>query len=451
MMSSPRIAGAVAALCLVQFVDVLGVTVVVTALPDMLRDVGADVSAGGYVATGYAMFFGGLLMFGARLGDRVGHRRAIQLSLLVFAIGSVVGATASSLAVLTAARCVQGAAAACAVPSALRLLTTVAPDGPQRARAVAAWSAAGAAAGASGFVVGGLVTEFTTWRVIFWGYLPVAALLSYAIRRAVPADGSGDPGRSLNLLASATLTLAVMAVVAGATEIADRQTRAIGAGLLAAAVVLGGCLIRIDRRSPAPLLPRSVVRLATVRRGAIGSFLNTATTSSVATLITLYLQDAQGRSPLAAAGSLLPFSFAVIAGAALAAPAMQRFRRERVSAAGLAAIAAADAALLVVHSTVVGVSLVMIAAGIGLGLSSVAATSLGTDVDEFSRATASGLINTAAQVGTAIGVAAILVIATVTTGSPGRHAPTTAWLTAALIALAGAGSFAALRRVRISL
>jgi Na+/melibiose symporter-like transporter len=249
--------------------------------------------------------------------------------------------------------------------------------------------------------------------------------------------------------ASATLTLGVMAVVAGATEIADRHARPVGVGLLAVALVLGGSLIRIDRRSPSPLLPGAVVRLATVRRGAIGRFLNTATTSSVATLITLYLQDAQGRSPLAAAGTLLPFSFAVIAGAAAAAPASQHFRRERVSAAGLTAIAAADLALLAVHSTVVGVSLVMIAAGFGLGLSSVAATSLGTDVDEFSRATASGLINTAAQVGTAIGVAVILVIATVTTGSPGQRAPIAAWLSAALIALAGACGFAAIRRVRV--
>src|SRR4029450_10670289 len=112
-----RVGSVVAALCLVQFVDVLGVTVVVTALPEMLADVGGSGADGTLVATGYAMFFGGLLMFGARLGDRVGHRRTILLSRLVFAGGSLLAATATTVITLTAARCVQGAAAAAAVPS----------------------------------------------------------------------------------------------------------------------------------------------------------------------------------------------------------------------------------------------------------------------------------------------------------------------------------------------
>jgi MFS family permease len=102
----------IAALCLIQFVDVLGVTVVITALPVMLRDVGGEPSDGTLVATGYAMFFGGLLMFGARLGDRFGHRRTILASLGLFAVGSLLAATATAVVTLTAARCVQGGAAA---------------------------------------------------------------------------------------------------------------------------------------------------------------------------------------------------------------------------------------------------------------------------------------------------------------------------------------------------
>jgi MFS family permease len=119
---------AVAALCLVQFVDVLGVTVVVTALPDMLASLHAPESYASLIATGYAMFFGGLLMLGARLGDRFGHRRTILVSLLVFAAGAVVGATASTVVALVAGRCLQGAAAAGSVPSALRLLTRSPPQ-----------------------------------------------------------------------------------------------------------------------------------------------------------------------------------------------------------------------------------------------------------------------------------------------------------------------------------
>src|SRR5690348_11313522 len=168
---------AVAALCSVQFADVLGVTVVVTALPRMLADLRAPASAGTLVAGGYAMFFGGLLMLGARLGDRFGHRRAIIASLAVLGLGGLLGAVANSVVLLSAARCLQGAAAAASVPSALRLLTTLTAEGPRRQRAVAVWSAAGAAAGASGFVIGGVVTDLTSWRVVFWAYLPLAALL----------------------------------------------------------------------------------------------------------------------------------------------------------------------------------------------------------------------------------------------------------------------------------
>ena len=185
-----RVGVAVAALCLVQFMDVLGVTVVVTSLPAMLASLHAPDSLGSLIATGYAMFFGGLLMLGARLGDRYGHRRAILVSLAVFATGALVAATAPSVLALAAGRCLQGAAAAASVPSALRLLTTITAEGPARQRAIAAWSAAGAAAGASGFVVGGIVTDLTSWRVIFWAYLPLAAALATVIAVSVPQDGA---------------------------------------------------------------------------------------------------------------------------------------------------------------------------------------------------------------------------------------------------------------------
>ena len=165
--SAPRrVSLAVTALCLVQFMDVLGVTVVVAALPSMLTSLHASQAYSTLVATGYAMFFGGLLMLGARLGDRYGHRRTILASLAVFAAGSAITAAATSVVILTAGRCLQGAAAAASVPSALRLLTTITPAGSARRRAIAAWSAAGAAAGASGFVVGGFVTDLTSWRAM---------------------------------------------------------------------------------------------------------------------------------------------------------------------------------------------------------------------------------------------------------------------------------------------
>ncbi len=459
-------AAALTALCLVQFIDVLGVTVVVTALPRMLASLHASPSAGSGVSAGYAMFFGGLLMLGARLGDRFGHRRAITAGLAVSALGALLGAVAGSVVLLTAARCLQGAGAAASVPSALRLLTVLAPDGPPRRRAVAAWSASGALAGASGFVVGGVVTDLASWRWVFWAYLPLTAALAAVIGRRVPTD-SRRPGaaRSLNAPASATFTLAVMAVVVGTTLIALPGERVAGTVVVVLAAPLTVAFVGVDRRARAPLLPAAVLARPDVRAGAAGAFLNTATTSSAMTLVTLYLQDGLHHSPLAAAAMLLPFSLAVIAGSALAAPALRRISARRVLAGGLGLIALADAGLCVSGFAGSGLgggdarpggAAVTLAlpgcvavAGAGLGLASVAATTLGTAVPEALRGAASGIVNTAAQLGTAIGIAVLLLVAAATTGAPGVRAPVIAWAAAAVIGAMGAIAFCWRRRSRL--
>ena len=440
MVSNRSVTTAIGALCMVQFIDVLGVTVVVSALPRMLASLSAPASSGGLIATGYAMFFGGLLMFGARLGDRIGHRRTILVSLVVFAAGAVLGAIATTLVVLVIARCVQGAAAASAVPSALRLLTTIAPDEQVHRRAVAAWSAAGAAAGASGFVVGGLVTQFASWRAIFWGYLPLSVLLGVAILRSVPSDGRGDALRRLEAPGSLLLTGAVMAIVLGATVLPDHLLT--GAGLLLVALVAGGLFARVDQRSSQPLLP--MLRGAPLRLGAGGSFVNTATTSSTATLVTLYWQDTLGRSALTTAAALLPFSLAAVAGAMLAARLMRRWSRPLVAAVGLATIGICLVLLSALAGNVGWMAACLVPTGVGLSLSSVASTSLGTSVAEDIRASAAGLINTAAQVGTAVGIAAFVLLAAATTGVPavGTGPPRVAWLGAAAVALLASAWFA---------
>ena len=433
----------VVSLCLVQFVDVLGVTVMVTALPAMLSDLRASPDAASLISTGYAMFFGGLLMLGARLGDRFGNRRIIFTGLAIFTVAAVVGATATSVVVLTAARCLQGAAAALSVPSALRLLTTITSDGPQRERAIAGWSASGAAAGASGFVVGGVVTYLVGWRAVFWAYLPIAVLLAVAIRRSVPPDQAVDRSVRLSVLSGSAFTAAVMAFVLATTLLPQPGRTALGGVLLAAAVVLAGVFIAVDRRSAAPLLPRAVLGERALRQGAAAGLLNTLTTSSAITLATLYLQNTLGHSPLVAGLMLLPFSVAVIAGSALAAPALARWTPQRLVSTGLAVIAVCDAALIPAASSTWALSVCIAAGGAGIGLSSVAATRLGTSVPVAVRGTASGIINTAAQLGTALGIAALLLLAALTTGipEPGSPVPAIAWGTAALIACTGAAIF----------
>jgi MFS family permease len=195
-------------------------------------------------------------------------------------------------------------------------------------------------------------------------------------------------------------------------------------------------------------MPRAVLRRPQVRRGSTGAFVNTATTGGVATLITLYLQGTLGRTPWETALTLLPFSLFVIGGSALAARLMVGLTRERIAAAGLALVCVGIAAPLLDPVSAVLVSAGMAVAGFGLGLSSVTTTSMATDVPEEFRATSSGIVNTSAQLGTAIGTAAILLVAAVTTGVPGgstTRAPMVGWAAAAGCALITAGVFVRLR------
>src|SRR6185437_1487955 len=252
---------------------------------------------------------------------------------------------------------------------------------------------------------------------------PLAVLLAAAIRRAVPADRAADRSVRLSVPSVSTFTVAVMAFVVATTVLPQPGRAALGATLLAAGALLAGAFIVIDRRSAAPLLPRAVLGIRPLRQGAAGALLNTLTTSSAVTLATLYLQNARGRSPLAAGLMLLPFSLAVIAGSALAAPLLARRPPQRLVSAGLAAIAVSDAGLIPAAGSTWALPVCVAAGGAGIGLSSVAATRPGTSVPLPLRGTASGIINTAAQLGTALGIAALLLVAALSTGIPESGAP----------------------------
>ncbi len=237
-----------------------------------------------------------------------------------------------------------------------------------------------------------------------------------------------------------------------ATTLLPAHGKAVAAVVtLVGAVVLAVVFVGVDRRAAAPLLPRSVVCLPPLRDGASGSFLNTFTTSSSVTLATLYLQNTLGRSPLDAALLLLPFSLTVVGGSALAAPLLSRWSPRRVVAAGLLAIAAFNCMLIAAAGSAWGLPLTVAAGGFGIGLSSVAATNLGTTVPSRGcRGTASGILNTAAQLGTALGIAVLLLIAAVTTGRTRERtsAPTVAWAVGAAVSITGALTFIMSARTR---
>ena len=353
-----------------------------------------------------------------------------MVSLLAYCAASVFAALSVGLISLTLARALQGVTAAVSVPAALRLLTTLTPPGGPRRVALAAWSAAGATAGASGFILGGLATDLVSWRLPFVATAAVAGILAVGAVRSVPGDDGGIRSSQLDVAGGLFLTGAVMCLVVGTTVLSEGRPL-LGAGLVATSAVLVVVLAMVERRVPEPILSQPVLSSAAVRLGATGSFVNTATTSSSATLATLHLQNELGLSPLAAGAFLLPLSLAAIMGSVLAGFMQRRLVMSRALAIGLATIALGN--LVVVAEQGRPAVLVAVAVlGLGLGLASVAANSIGTDVAEHLRATAAGILNTAAQVGTATGIAVILLIAASASYPVG-------WLCAAVGALAVAG------------
>lgn len=408
--------GAVAALCGVQLVDVLGVTSGITALPAMLAGVSAPPGSAPVVATAYATCFGGLLVLGARLGDRHGHRRVLLAGTAAFVVVALVGATAESVVQLVAARAAQGAAAAVGVPCALRLLLDVAPGPAQRRAALAAWSASGAVAGALGLLVGGVVTDLVGWRAVFWVNLPIGLALLVAIRLTVSARHKvhevGEGGRHrLDVTGAALLVAAVMAVVVGASLVEAPAHRVTGVGLAAVGLLGGALFVAHQRRVSQPLVAPAAWTSAPLRSGTFLSFVNTATTSSAAVLATLLLQEHERVSAVGAGVRLLPFSLGVVLGAS-ACPALgARLGPRHLAATGLGAIAAGNATLAVTVGSGLGLAAAVGVVGAGLGVASVAATAIGTDVGADLTGTATGVLNTGAQLGTAVGVAVLLVLA----------------------------------------
>ncbi|MDT0235363.1 MFS transporter [Curtobacterium sp. BRB10] len=430
--------GVVTVLCLVQFVDVLGVTSVVTAIPAILHGIGADDAAAGPLATTYAMFFGAMLILGARLGDRYGHRKILLIGIAVFGAVSIIGGTATALPQVLIARAVQGAAAAISAPSALGLILHTTGSGPARSRALAAWSAVGAAAGATGFLIGGLLTTALGWPAVFWVNAPVAAILFAGVLLVVRDEPAPGAASRLDVLGAALLVGTVMPLIAGTALLENRASRVNAAGLLLLAVLVAGLLTWRLRRARWPLVPRAAFRSVNLRRGSVQSFVNTATTSSSSVLATFVLQDQLGIPALLSGLALMAFSLAVVAGSAVTGRIAPRLGPDKLAAVGTATIGAGNVILATLGSSWPWIAAGVAVIGVGLAAASVAATGLGTTVPDELAGSAAGIVNTGAQLGTAIGTAVVILIATAASTAVG-------WTVAAVVALTCAAWCAARR------
>jgi MFS family permease len=447
-------------LCSVQFVLVLDVTIVAVALPSLRDGLGFSAAGLQWVISAYVLAFAGLLLLGGRAADLWGRRRLFLAGLATFAGASGWCGLAGASWELVAARAVQGAGAAVVAPAALSLLTTTFAEGAARERALGVWTAAAAGGGATGFLLGGLLTQALGWRSVFLVNVPVGAA-GLLLGRVLPAGREPDAPRRLDLPGAVTLTGGLVALVYALSRVERAGPRPAAIWLpLAAAVLLGGAFVARERRAPSPLVPLGVLRLPALAGASLVAALLTAVTTPAVLFCILYVQDLLGYPPTVVGLTVVPFSVAVVAGSLAGGRLADagRLGARRAMAAGLLGVALGSAALAGI-GTSGGFPLPLVAgfvlSGGGLGVASVASTAAGTAaVPAAQQGLASGLLNTAAQVGTAVGLAALVTVASARTGAltpPGASPPPAAvvegyrWaiLAGLAVALAAAAALAA--------
>jgi EmrB/QacA subfamily drug resistance transporter len=422
---SPHLWGLLVVLCGALFLDALDVSMVGVALPSIRADLGLSTASLQWVVSGYVLGYGGLLLLGGRAADLLGRRRVFLGALAVFAVASLLGGLVSSAGLLIAARLIKGAAAAFTAPAGLSIITTTFAEGPARNRALSIYSAFGAAGFSLGLVLSGLLTEIS-WRWTLLLPAPVAAVILAAGLRLVPRTdtretaGSRDSAhrparRGFDLLGAATVTagmlLLVYAVVSApqAGWVAPRTV----AGFAAAAVLLGA-FVAIERRSRDPLVRLGIFRSAQLTRANLAIMVLFGSYVSFQFLVTQYLQIMAGWSALGTALAFLPAGVLVAASSPRMGWVLDRFGPARVVAAGFACLAAGYTWFLRVgpapdYPSVILPSLLLIGAAFGLGFAAlnVQATA---GVADHEQGLASGMLQTSMQVGGAVVLAVVTAV-----------------------------------------
>jgi EmrB/QacA subfamily drug resistance transporter len=331
---------------------------------------------------------------------------------------------------LIAARAVQGLGGAIVSPAALSIITTTFAEGAERNRALGVWGAVAGAGGAAGVLLGGVLTSGLSWRWVLFVNVPIGLLCTFLAPRVLVESHAELETRSFDVPGAVTVTaglaLLVYALV-DAVNVGWGSTATIAK--VAAALALLSVFVLIERRSRSPLMPFSILRLRTLRGADIVALLIGMSLFSMFFFVSLYMQQVLHYSALKAGLSYLPLAFAIILSAGAASAAVTRFGFKPVLIAGLLFVAAGlfwfsrvPAHGGTFAGDVLGPSLL---AAVGLGLSFVPVTIAAvTGTRPHEAGLASGLVNTAQQVGGALGLAILATVANSRTRElmhPGRH------------------------------
>ena len=398
-----------------QFLLVLDSAIVNVALPSMQDDLHFARGGVTWVVNAYGLLFGGLLLLGGRLADVKGARRVFVTGLGLFGLASVSGALASSAGALVVARAAQGAGAALVAPAGLALALILFTPGAARNRALGLMGAAAGLGGASGAVIGGVLTQTWGWPAVLWINLPIVVLLLGGARRYLPA-AAARTGTSLDLPGAVTATAGMVAVVyglAGASTTGWTTSRTLGS--LALGLVLLGTFAITERRVRSPLVPSTLLRLPGIRGANTAAMLSAMAMLPMWFLLTVYLQRVKDYGPIAAGAGVLPTVVMLVAFNSVAPTVIARHGIKRPLVVGLLVAGAGLAwqSGLGGHSYLVEMLGPQLVTGAGFGLAFVAGTVTATsDVPVEQSGIASGMVNTAQQLGGAIGLALLGAVAT---------------------------------------
>ena len=447
-------------LAVVQFMVVLDIAIVNVALPSIKVDLGFSQENLQWVISAYALFFGGFLLLGGRAADLLGRRRLFLIGLVVFTVASLIAGLAWSEGSLIAARSVQGLGAAIVTPAALSILTTTFTEGRERNIALGVWGAVGGFGAAAGVLLGGILTDVLSWEWIFFLNVPVG-VAAFVLTPFLLNESRDASVRSFDALGAVLVTSGLSALVYAITQ---SGTNGWGSGktlgFLAGSIVLLAGFVGWERRHPEPLMRFGLLRTKTIAGANVAGFILGTALFSMFLMLTLYMQQVLGYSPLKTGVAYLAVAGSAIVTSTIAAQLVTRIGVKPVMVTGMVAMTAG-----LVYFTQVSVNgsyvadllpgFLLIAVGIGFAFVPISIAAL-AGVQPSEAGLASGLINTSQQIGGALGIAVLSTIATTRTSDKvsagvSQHAALVDGFTLAFwvgVGIAFAGILAALVLIR---
>jgi EmrB/QacA subfamily drug resistance transporter len=408
-----------------QLMVVLDMTVVNISLPHIQSGLHFSATSLSWVMNGYTLTFGGLLLLGGRMGDILGRRRTFMAGIALFTLASLAGGLANSGGLLLAARAAQGVGGALASPAVLALIVGAFPEGKERTKALAIFSAVISGGASLGLVLGGIITQWLSWRWVLFINLPIGIAV-LAITPLFVAETPRLPGRfdlSGAVTSTAGMALLVYGFIRAASDGWGNRTALVS---FAAAVVLLMAFFTIETRAKQPITPLRL--FADINRS--GSFVArlflVAGMFGMFFFLTQFIQDILGMTPLRAGLAFLPMTVGLFAISQLLTPRlMPRFGAKRLMIAGLLPVIGAMAWLSQVSTTTgywSGVFGPMLLFGVGMGIVFVplTTTSLAGVRPEDSGA-ASSMVNVLQQLGGSLGLAILVAVFGTSVRNAARH------------------------------